>query len=192
MAHKFNPINKNKLDNEWRRENLPPLGTLEKLGLKSTDVFADIGCGIGYFTIPGAEMIGSQTAYALDTSPEMLEELEKRGSDAGVSNIIITQTGEYDLKLPDQSVSFALMVNVIHEIDDKLRFLKEVSRIIKPGGKLAIIDWEKRATEMGPPVDHRIGREEIIAMLKEIDFECQETMNFTDNFYGLVFSKTVD
>lgn len=192
MTHKFNPINKKKLDNEWRRENLPPLETLEKLGLKPTDVFADIGCGIGYFTIPAAGMIGNQTAYALDTSPEMLEEVGKRGSDAGVSNIVSTQTGEYNLKLPDESVTFALMVNVIHEIDDKLRFLKEIRRILKPGGKLAIIDWEKRATEMGPPVDHRIAREEITAMLKEISFECQETMSFTENFYGLVFAKTVN
>lgn len=189
MAHKFNPINKKKLDNEWRRENLPPLETLAKLGLKSGDIFADIGCGIGYFTIPAAEIIGSQAAYALDTSPEMLAEVKLRAVTAGLTNIVITQTDEYDLKITDELVTFALMVNVIHEIEDKPLFLKEISRILKPGGKLAIIDWEKKETEMGPPVDHRIGRDELTAMLKEIDFGCLETMNFTENFYGLVFSK---
>lgn len=191
MTHKFNPINKKKLDNEWRRENLPPLETLTKLELKPDDTFADIGCGIGYFTIPAAEIIGSQTAYALDTSPEMLEEVKLRAENAGLTNIVITQTGEYDLKLADELVTFALLVNVIHEIEDKPLFLKEISRILKPGGKLAIIDWEKRETEMGPPVDHRISREELTAMLKEIDFNCLETMNFTENFYGLVFSKNI-
>lgn len=189
MAHKFNPINKQKLDNEWRRENLPPLETLTKLGLKASDIFADIGCGIGYFTIPAGEFIGSQAAYALDTSPEMLEEVKLRAANAGLNNIVITQTGEYDLKLTDELVTFALMVNVIHEIEDKPLFLKEISRTLKPGGKLAIIDWEKRVTEMGPPVDHRIGKEELTAMVNEIGFECLETMNFTENFYGLVFSK---
>lgn len=189
MAHKFNPNNKKKLDNEWRRENLPPVETLEKLGLKPDDVFADIGCGIGYFTIPAAKLIGNNSAYALDTSPEMLAEVELRGKAEGLNNIKIVKTEELDLMIPDESVSFGLMVNVIHEIVDKNQFLEESSRIIKPGGKLAIIDWEKGETEMGPPVDHRIGSDELTAMLKEIDFDCQETMTFTENFYGLVFSK---
>lgn len=189
MAHKFNPNNKKKLDNEWRRENLPPVETLEKLGLKPDDVFADIGSGIGYFTIPAAKLIGNNSAYALDTSPEMLAEVELRSKAAGLNNIKIVKTEELDLMIPDESVSFGLMVNVIHEIVDKNQFLEESSRIIKPGGKLAIIDWEKGETEMGPPVDHRIGSDELTAMLKEIDFDCQETMTFTENFYGLVFSK---
>lgn len=189
MVHKFNPNSKKKLDDEWRRENLPPVETLKKLGLETSDSVADIGCGIGYFTIPAARLIGNNNAYALDTSPEMLEEVELRSNAAGLNNIKIVKTEELDLIIPDESVSFGLMVNVIHEIADKNQFLKESSRIIRPGGKLVIIDWEKGETEMGPPVDHRIGTEELTAMLKEIDFECQETMKFTENFYGLVFSK---
>lgn len=189
MAHKFNPINKNKLDNEWRRENLPPIETLEKLGLQATDVFADVGCGIGYFTIPAAELIGNNIAYALDTSPEMLAEVELRSKAAGLNNIKTVQTAELDLLIPDETVSFALLVNVIHEIVDKNQFLEEISRIIKPGGKLAIIDWEKAETEMGPPIDHRIAKEDVIAMLEEIGFYCQKTQSFTENFYGLVLVK---
>ena len=189
MAHKFNPINKNKLDNEWRRENLPPVETLEKLGLQGTDVFADIGCGIGYFTIPAAELIGNNSAYALDTSPEMLEEVELRSKAAGLNNIKTVKTAELDLLIPDETVSFALLVNVIHEIVDKNQFLEEISRIIKPGGRLAIIDWEKSETEMGPPIDHRIAKDDVIAMLEEIGFHRQETQSFTENFYGLVMVK---
>lgn len=189
MAHKFNPINKKKLDNEWRRENLPPIETLEKLGLKAGDIFADIGCGIGYFTIPAAKLIGNNSAYALDTSPEMLAEVELRGKAEGLNNIKIVKTEELDLMIPDESVSFGLMVNVIHEIVDKNQFLEESSRIIKPGGKLAVIDWEKQAMEMGPPSDHRISSDEVKTLLKEIGFECQETMKFAETFYGLVFVK---
>lgn len=189
MAHKFNLINKNKLDNEWRRENLPPVETLEKLGLQVTDVFADIGCGIGYFTIPAAELIGNNIAYALDTLPEMLAEVELRSKTAGLNNIKTVKTAELDLLIPDETVSFALLVNVIHEIVDKNQFLEEISRIIKPGGRLAIIDWEKSETEMGPPIDHRIAKDDVIAMLEEIGFHCQETQSFTENFYGLVMVK---
>jgi len=189
MAHKFNPINKNKLDNEWRRENLPPVETLEKLGLQATDVFADIGCGIGYFTIPAAKLIGKNSAYALDTSPEMLAEVELRSKAAGIKNIETVKTAELDLLIPDESVSFGLMVNVIHEIVDKNQFLEETSRILKSGGKLAIIDWEKAETEMGPPIDHRIAKEDVVSMLEELGFHWQQTLSFTENFYGLVLEK---
>ncbi|MEL7660809.1 class I SAM-dependent methyltransferase [Acetobacterium wieringae] len=189
MAHKFNPIDKNKLDNEWRRENLPPVETLEKLGLQAADVFADIGCGIGYFTIPAAKMIGDNSAYALDTSPEMLAEVVQRSEAAGLNNIKTVKTEELDLLIPDEAVSFALLVNVIHEIVDKNQFLEETSRILKPGGKLAIVDWEKAQTEMGPPIDHRIAKDDVIAMLEEIGFYCQKTQSFTENFYGLVMVK---
>jgi len=189
MVHKFNPNSKKKLDDEWRRENLPPVETLKKLGLKTTDSVADIGCGIGYFTIPAAQMIGDNSAYALDTSPEMLAEVELRSKAAGIKNIETVKTEELDLMIPDESVSFGLMVNVIHEIVDKIQFLEEISRIIKPGGKLAVIDWEKQAMEMGPPIDHRISSDEVKTLLKEIGFECQETMNFAKTFYGLVFVK---
>lgn len=189
MVHKFDPKNKEKLDNEWRRENLPPVEILKKLGLKATDSVADIGCGIGYFTIPAAALIGSNTVYGLDTSPEMLAELELRSKAAGLNNIETVKTQELDLIIPDATVSFGLMVNVIHEIVDKTQFLEESSRIIKPGGKLAIIDWEKAETKTGPPIDHRIGSDEVKTMLSEIGFVCQETMNFAETFYGLVFLK---
>lgn len=188
MAHKFNPINIKNLDDEWRRENLPPLETLQKMGVAATDIFADIGCGIGYFTIPAAKMI-KNNVYALDTSAAMLEELKIRANEADLVNIVFTETAEYDLKLLNESVTFALVVNVIHEIDDKEKFLTEISRILKSGGKLAVIDWEKAELEMGPPIGHRIGKDELSAMLKEINFDCQKTMSFTENFYGLVFTK---
>ncbi len=189
MAHKFNPINKNKLDNEWRRENLSPLETLEKLGLKATDSVADIGCGIGYFTIPAAQIIGENKIYALDTSPEMLAEVQRRSKELAIDNVETVKTEELDLTISGESVSFGLMVNVIHEIVDKNQFLEETSRILKPGGKLAIVDWEKGKTEMGPPIDHRIAKEDVVSMLEELGFHWQQTLSFTENFYGLVLVK---
>ncbi|MGC7871190.1 class I SAM-dependent methyltransferase [Desulfosporosinus sp. SYSU MS00001] len=190
MAHKFNPANKRKLDDQWRRQNLPPKLTLEKLGLNSDDTLADIGCGIGYFTIPAAEVIKSaNNVFALDTSKEMLTEVKKRADDAGISNIVSVKTEEYDLKLPDQSVSFVLLVNVLHEIDNQERFLGEAYRILKTDGKIALIDWEKKTTEMGPPLDHRISSQDAKGLLQTASFELLKEMSFAETFYGLVAIK---
>jgi ubiquinone/menaquinone biosynthesis C-methylase UbiE len=190
MTHKFDPININRLDNEWRRQNIPPFPTLDKLGLSSTDIVADIGCGIGYFTIPAAGMVNSENkVYALDTSDQMLEEVKKRMSAANATNIIAIKTSEYDLKLLDESVTFALLVNVLHEIEDKVQFITEVRRILKPEGKIAIIEWEKENKEMGPPKDHRIGKDETASLLKSFGMIAGGTIQLANVFYGLVAVK---
>ena len=190
MAHKFNPANKTKLDNQWRRQSVPPIPTLEMLGLAAEDTVADLGCGIGYFTIPAAEIVkATNKVFALDTSKEMLAEVEKRSNLAGVSNVILVKTEEYNLVLPDGSVSFALIVNVLHEIDDKERFLQEARRILKSAGRIAVIDWEKKQTEVGPPIDHRISIEETKDMLEKTGYKLMKEMQLAGVFYGLVAVK---
>lgn len=188
MLHKFDPSNKSKLDNEWRRQNLPPYEVLQELGLAETDIVADIGCGIGYFTIPIAEIIEGKV-YALDTSEEMLAEVERRARLSDIKNIVTLKTEEYDLKLNDEMVSFSLLVNVLHEIEDKERFLEEIKRITRQNGKLAIIEWEKKETEKGPSADHRIGKEEVKTLLNGLGFEVLKQTAFADCFYGIVGGK---
>ncbi len=190
MAHKFDPVNINKLDNEWRKQNLPAVSTLGKLGLISTDILADIGCGVGYFTIPATEILDKKNKiFALDTSDIMLTEVEKRAIVANTSNVITIESKEYELILPDGTVTFALLAIVLHEIDDKKRFIEEILRILKPGGKLAIIEWEKKPTEIGPPLEHRIGKEEASKILIEMGFQIENVLSFADMFYGLVANK---
>lgn len=190
MTHKFEPKNKDKLDNEWRRQILPPLDVLEKLGLTPSDIVADIGCGIGYFSIPAAEILKEgNKIFALDTSQEMLAEVEKRARVANLSNVVIIKTEEYNLKIPDESVSFALLVNVLHEIGDKNKFIEEIKRILKVGGKLAIIEWEKILTEMGPPINYKINKEELENLIINYDFKTISSMKFSEEFYGMVFNK---
>ncbi|OPX93186.1 MAG: hypothetical protein A4E53_00296 [Pelotomaculum sp. PtaB.Bin104] len=72
-----------------------------------------------------------------------------------VFQILLLKINEYDLKLPGESITFALLVNVLHEIEDKMKFIVEVKRALKAEGKTAIIEWEKEKMEMGPPISHR-------------------------------------
>ncbi len=188
--HKFDLANKSKLDNEWRRQTLPPIKTLERLGLEPCDTVADIGCGIGYFSIPAAEMLADRNkVFALDTSEEMLAEVDKRALVAGVTNVVTINTEEYDLKLPDDSITFALLVNVIHEISDQKRFISEIKRILKPEGRLAVIEWKKEEMEVGPPVAHRIGVEETVRLITEEGLFMVDDFEFAGVFYGVVCRK---
>ena len=78
MAHKFNKLDKKKLDNPKKRELIPPYKILEMIELEEGDKIADVGAGIGYFTIPASEIVGKKgMVYALDIELEMIEEIEK-------------------------------------------------------------------------------------------------------------------
>ena len=190
LTHKFDKNNRNKLDNEQRRQIMPPFKTLEMFGFTSGVDMADIGCGIGYFSVPAAEIAGSSSKiYALDITIELLDEVEKRAIAAGVSNIRNIKVDEYDLKLENQAVGFALMSNVLHEIEDKKRYVCEICRILQNGGKLAIIEWEKITGESGPPIEHRISYEEVTELLSENGFENFVKLSIGKDFFGITAIK---
>jgi ubiquinone/menaquinone biosynthesis C-methylase UbiE len=187
LSHKFNVKNKSKLDNPWRRENFPPDKILQEIGISNEDIFGDIGCGIGYFTIPATKIV--QEVYAFDISKEMLDDIELQKNENNIENLNLIQSKEYDLVISDEKITFGLIVNVIHEIEDKLRFLQECKRIIKANGKLIIIEWKKESMEIGPPVDHRISEDEVRGLLKKGGFSIDKKIDFNDEFYGIIATK---
>lgn len=179
-----------KLDSPWRRVALPPKETLISLGLTPDLDFADIGCGIGYFTIPAASIVSpSNVLYAIDPSAEMLVEASKRAEAEGVSHIQFILSDPLDFKIPKASVDFALIANVFHEIIEKEPFICLVKDILKPGGRLALIEWNSQMKEMGPPENHRISEEETDRWMQESGFEAVIKVNIGEMFYGRVYVK---
>lgn len=190
MTHKFDAKNKHKLDNEKRRELLPPEETLIKLGLHEGDIMADIGCGIGYFTIPASKIVGdSGNIFAMDILPELLQDVGKKIKDNNISNIEIILTDENDLKLEDNKVTFAFISLVLHEANEKEDFISEIKRIISPEGKIAIVEWEKVSSEFGPPIDHRLDRIYLTKMLDLLGFSNISSIDIGENFYGIIAQK---
>ncbi|GAB6109897.1 class I SAM-dependent methyltransferase [Fusibacter bizertensis] len=191
MAYKFDSKHKHKLDNPERRTAFPPVETLEKLGFTANDILVDIGAGIGYFTIPSLEITkGVMPVYALDTSDEMLIGLKAREIEATGKNQIQTiLTDEYDFKLSEGVATFALMVNVLHEVEDKKRFIDQIKRILTKNARLAIIDFKKEAMVSGPPLNHRISIEETKALLIAAGYQIEKTIELGNEFYGIVAIK---
>ncbi|WHH61090.1 methyltransferase domain-containing protein [Petroclostridium sp. X23] len=190
MAHKFDVRNKHKLDNEKRREILPPHKALKELRLQEGDTIADIGCGIGYFSIPAAQIVGeSGKVFAMDISLEMIEELERKAENNNISNIKAIVTEENDLKVDDNSVSYAFICNVLHETQDMKLFLTEVKRILTDCGKLVIVEWKKENTDYGPPLEHRLSKEEVYGALKHIGLNNMTYQEVGAYFYAVIAEK---
>ncbi len=179
-----------KLDSPWRRIALPPSETLISLGLTAGVDFADIGCGIGYFTIPAALIIGPlNVVYAVDPSIEMIEEASKRADEAGLHHITFVHSEPMDFKIPKSSIDFALVANVFHEISEKENFVNQLWSILKPGGKVALIEWNSQIKEMGPPENHRISEDRTDQWMLSGGFAIKSTINIGEMFYGKVYIK---
>lgn len=180
----------NRLDSPERRKMLPPEETLINAGLTKNDIFIDIGCGIGYFSIPASIITGPKgKVFALDTSSEMLEELNRRINVNKITNIEPILSDSYNFHLNQDTGTFALMSNVLHEVDDKVIFLKETNKILKTQGKLCIIEWQKKETEKGPPVKDRLSELQVNELLEQTNFKLLNSYSIGDNFTAYISKK---
>jgi len=187
MAHKFNPSEMNKLDNPERKKLLPPLETLQKLGLEKGHDFLEVGAGTGFFALPASNWIGeSGMAYAFDTSVEMVDELKKRSGEQGRSNLRVESCEEAGPVRLEKLVDFVLVAFVLHEVLNPQAFLINLRSCLKPGGRLAIIEWKKVVTEKGPPIHERLSEDEVCQLLKAADLDNVEVSPLNGSHYGIV------
>jgi len=190
MPHKFNPQNIHKLDNPERKKILPPEEILLELGLKANDIMIDIGAGIGYFSFPATKIVGNNgLVIAVDTSSEILEELKSRTLNSNIENIDIILSQEYNFMVNEKKGDFVFMAFVLHEIEDKNLFLKNINKIMKPKAKLAIIEWDKKVKDQGPPLDDRIDKGDVIMFLEQLDFKNIINIDYNDYFYFITANK---
>ncbi|MCP5108546.1 MAG: methyltransferase domain-containing protein [bacterium] len=190
MARKFDPKHIEKLDNPQRRQTMPPKETLVNLGLKPGDIFADIGCGIGYFTLPASEIVSPDgNVYAVDTSETMMAELEKRLKKHPQKNIIRIKSAEYEPVVPPDSSTFVFLANVLHEIENKDRLLTELHGVLREKGKIAVIDWAKKEMPMGPPLEHRLDKKDAETLLVKNGFSNVRFIPVHEYFYALTAVK---
>ncbi|MGA7616274.1 MAG: class I SAM-dependent methyltransferase [Thermoanaerobaculia bacterium] len=154
----FDPAKAHKLEDPERTKWLPIDPILDRFGIRDGDVIADIGVGTGYFAIPMARRTPNGRVIGVDLQPEMLELFRRKLGDAAAPSNVETRLGRADATtLGDHSVDVVLLANLWHEIDDLDAATKEIERILRPGGTLAILDWRPDVQQPpGPPLDHRI------------------------------------
>jgi ubiquinone/menaquinone biosynthesis C-methylase UbiE len=155
----FSHTQAGKLDDPARLKWLPPSDVIASLDIHCGMTVVDVGAGTGYFSIPIADWLGtSGVVYAVDSQPEMLELLKnKLQHGKNLCNIELVQGKADCVPLPDRCADLVLLANVWHELDSLEAVLKEARRLLKAGGRLAILDWRAEFFgPPGPPQKHRI------------------------------------
>jgi predicted methyltransferase len=181
-AARWTPIFDDPRRDAWQK----PHEVIETLALKPDAVVADIGAGTGYFTVRLARMLPKATVYAADLEPDMVKHLGERAQREKLANVRVVQSTLDDARLPE-AVDLALLVDVYHHIDDRRAYFGKLKNRLKPGGRVAIIDFTLDA-EMGPPPRARVAPERVKAELAAAGYRLAEEYSFLDNQYFLVFA----
>lgn len=172
-----------RLENPDRVAELNPMKSLERIGLKSGEVICDIGAGTGIFTFAAAK-ITKAAIYAVDISEDMLHILYTKANEQKLNNIVIKNNTE---SIPAGACNVVFLCTVFHELSDIEYMMGEIKRILSFSGTLAVIEFHKRTTPMGPPVEHRIDCDTLNTILHKFGFNLKKSFNLGENFYCSVF-----
>lgn len=170
MEKKFDPKHAEKLKNPARLKHENPDFIWEKLGLDRPTCVVDAGCGLGFSAIPFAKKMPDGVVYACDISREMLDALSEEIKSMGINNVRPLLMEEVKIPLNDGCADALIMQNLHHELDAAVENLKECARVLRNGGRISIIDWKKKPSEFGPPLELRVSEKKIGSDLREAGF----------------------
>lgn len=188
MPQKFDTRQKQSLLSDERHEALQPEALLRRLGLRKGDTMADIGCGPGFFTLPAAKIVGTTGhVFAADIQGEMLTAVRSRAAEAELANVRVVKTSDTEIPLPAASCNFILMAFVLSELDQRATFLHKAARLLKPKGRLIVMEWVKREEPDDPLADERIPLDDLLADATAAGLRLDEREDLDESQYYCVF-----
>jgi SAM-dependent methyltransferase len=162
-----------------------PHQVIQALDLAPDAIIADVGSGTGYFSVRLANMVPKGRVYGVDVEPDMVKYLAERAKREKRDNVIAVAGAPADPRLPEK-VDLILLVDVFHHIDERASYFRNLRASLKPGGRIAVIDFRMDSPE-GPPKAARIAPQRVIAELKEAGYGVVRQHEFLPNQYFLVF-----
>jgi predicted methyltransferase len=130
---------------------------MDALGIADGSTVADIGPGAGWFTIRLANRVGPRgLVYAEDVQREMLEATRRRVAREGLLNVETRLGTGTDPNLPEARLDAVLIVDVYPEVDDRVTFLRNLRKAIKPNGRIGIVNYKPGRGGPGPAADEGV------------------------------------
>ena len=145
-----------------------PDRVIAALALPPDAVVADIGAGTGYLAARLARHLKGGTVYAVDIEKAMVDHLAERAKASGLANLRAVLGTATAANLPEP-VDLAVLLNVYHHIERRAAYFKRLRPSLKPGGRVAIIDYRPDAPQ-GPSKSHRIAPARIVSEMKSAGY----------------------
>lgn len=172
---------------------LNPDSIIANLNIEPGSQAADFGSGSGYFTLLLAKAVGADGAVtAVDVLPEKLETIKSAAQAQGLLNINYVRANlelAGSSGLAENSQDLALLANILFQSQKKEDIVKEARRVLKPGGMLAVIDWDP-ASAFGPKeAGWKVSKEAAQSLVNGLGFQLARELEVASNHWGLVFKK---
>jgi ubiquinone/menaquinone biosynthesis C-methylase UbiE len=180
----------NTLETTARMNSLKIAETMAKLGVKPNQSVADIGAGTGIYTLRfGLAVKPNGIAYGVDIDQALLDHIKEQATEQGLQNYVQTVLGEYDdPNLPD-NVDLAFINDVLHHIEHRDVYLKNLAAYLNPGGRVAIIEFipGKGGHTSDPTL--QVSKEQATAWMAAAGLQPLEDINLFDDRWFVIFGK---
>ncbi len=150
---------------------------LERLHVQEGQAVADIGSGGGYFTLAFSRATGKAgRVYAVDVKKKYLDFIRRRAEQAGLDNIVFVLAGVQ--ALPEAGLDLIFARNVFHHLPQPTNYFAELKRFLKPSGRVAIIEHQKKGFGFVSLFGHHTSREAIVREMEGAGYSRAESFDF--------------
>ncbi|MEA2064716.1 MAG: methyltransferase domain-containing protein [Patescibacteria group bacterium] len=167
---------------------------LERVEIAEGMKVADLGCGgAGHFCVPAAHLVGnSGIVYAVDIQKIVIEGVRSRRKTEGIDNLKTIQANIENYKstgIKDGFCDLVMLINILFQSHKYFDILKEAIRMLKNSGTLLIVDWNQSVIPFGPPLESRVKKSEINALLYKLASERIDEFDAGKYHFGMIFKK---
>ncbi len=191
IRHRFDDVDRwvKTFDDPARDAWQEPEKVVRFLRISAGQSVADLGAGTGYFTVHLAKAVGAAgKAYAVDVEPNMVTHLGERAAKAKLPQVVPVLAAPDDPKLPAGGIDLVFICDTWHHIDDRLSYLERLAVALKPGGKIAVVDFREGEMPVGPPPGHKLSREAVVKEFEAARFSLVDEYTKLRYQYALVFA----
>lgn len=172
---------------------IDPVRAASHFHLREGDVVADFGAGSGFFEPVLSRAVGAEgKVYALEIQQNLVERLEALARDEELINVEVRRCDLEEVggcALPEGGLDAIVCANVLFQFEDRAAALAEAARLMRPGGKLFILDWSDSFGSMGPCPEDVLTEEAAKAAVLAAGFSFTRSFPAGEHHYGLAFRR---
>jgi ubiquinone/menaquinone biosynthesis C-methylase UbiE len=170
-----------------------PEKIISQIDVASGATVADFGCGSGYFSFEFSRVVGAEgKVYALDILPQALEAVASHAKLMGMHNIVTKRANlerEGGSTLGLASVDWAILKDMLFQNEHKSIIITEMTRVLKPGGHALVMEWNPKASALGPDKNLRIDPEELKTLLSAAGLSLEKSFPAGGYHYAFLVKK---
>ncbi|MEX2052542.1 MAG: class I SAM-dependent methyltransferase [Candidatus Paceibacterota bacterium] len=165
-----------------------PIKNLKALGVRDTDIIADLGAGTGFYTIALSPMVPFGKVYAIELHEDFMKTIQNKAKEHHFKNVQCF-LGDVErpggTKLASGVLDKAIVSNLLHQIEDRSKFMAELKRILKPEGRVLLVDYSGESPAFS--AKHAITEADARRIFEDAGFRWERGIDAGAHHYGMIF-----